>query len=66
MDFPSIKDWPAGERPRERLVHVGVERLSDTELLAILLGRGAPGLSAVDLARCSRIVCTCMHFLADL
>lgn len=51
MDVPSIKNWPPGDRPRERLVQSGAEQLSDTELLAILLGRGAPGLSAVDLAR---------------
>lgn len=51
VDFLSIKDWPARERPRERLVHSGAENLSDTELLAVLLGRGAPGLSATDLAR---------------
>jgi DNA repair protein RadC len=51
MAMFTIKDWPASERPRERLVQSGAEHLSDTELLAVLLGRGAPGLSAVDLAR---------------
>ena len=51
MKMPTIKDWPVDERPRERLIQSGAEHLSDTELLAVLLGRGAPGLSAVDLAR---------------
>ncbi len=47
----SIKDWPAGERPRERLALGGAGKLSDAELIAILLGRGTRGASAVDLAR---------------
>ncbi|WP_444943189.1 DNA repair protein RadC [Microbulbifer sp. ZKSA006] len=46
-----IKDWPAGERPREKLLQRGAESLSDAELLAIFLRVGLPGLSAVDLAR---------------
>lgn len=46
-----IKDWPPGEQPRERLSAAGVRHLSDAELIAILLGRGTRGLSAVDLAR---------------
>jgi DNA repair protein RadC len=48
---PSIKDWPAMERPRERLAHAGPDHLSDAELLAIMLGRGTAGVSALDLAR---------------
>jgi DNA repair protein RadC len=51
MDLRTIREWPAGERPRERLLLSGPDHLSDAELLAILLGRGAPGVSAVDLAR---------------
>jgi DNA repair protein RadC len=47
----SIKDWPAGERPRERLVSGGPEQLSDAELLALVLGRGVRGSSAMELAR---------------
>lgn len=47
----SIKDWPAGERPREKLLAQGASTLSDAELLAIFLRTGLPGLSAVDLAR---------------
>ena len=46
-----ISDWPAAERPRERLLALGAPALSDAELLAVLLRTGIPGKSAVDLAR---------------
>ncbi|NJD25173.1 MAG: JAB domain-containing protein [Betaproteobacteria bacterium] len=47
----AISDWPEGERPRERLLALGPEALSDAELLAIYLRIGVRGKSAVDLAR---------------
>ena len=47
----SITDWPAGERPREKLLQRGAAALSDAELLAIFLRTGVVGKSAVDLAR---------------
>jgi DNA repair protein RadC len=47
----SIKDWPATERPREKLLAMGSASLSDAELLAIFLRTGVTGKSAVDLAR---------------
>ena len=47
----AITDWPANERPREKLLELGVEALSDAELLAIFLRVGVTGKSAVDLAR---------------
>lgn len=47
----AITDWPAGERPRERLAARGAAALSDAELLAIFLRVGIVGKSAVDLAR---------------
>lgn len=47
----SIRDWPALERPREKLLAQGAAALSDAELLAIFLRTGVSGLSAVDLAR---------------
>lgn len=47
----AITDWPASERPREKLLEMGVETLSDAELLAIFLRVGVTGKSAVDLAR---------------
>lgn len=47
----AITDWPADERPREKLLQKGAESLTDAELLAIFLRVGLPGKSAVDLAR---------------
>ncbi len=47
----SIRDWPAAERPREKLLELGAASLSDAELLAIFLRVGVRGRSAVDLAR---------------
>ena len=47
----SIRDWPAAERPREKLLQHGSGSLSDAELLAIFLRTGVSGKSAVDLAR---------------
>lgn len=47
----AIKDWPADERPRGKLLQRGAQALSDAELLAIFLRTGVTGLSAVALAR---------------
>lgn len=47
----AITDWPADERPREKLLARGAPMLSDAELLAIFLRTGCKGKSAVDLAR---------------
>ena len=47
----AITDWPAAERPREKLIELGAQALSDAELLAIFLRVGVTGKSAVDLAR---------------
>nr|MBP6531557.1 hypothetical protein [Burkholderiales bacterium] len=47
----SIKDWPADDRPREKLLERGAEALTDAELLAIFLRIGVTGKSAVELAR---------------
>ncbi len=47
----AIRDWPAEERPREKLLARGAQALSDAELLAIFLRTGVQGCSAVDLAR---------------
>ncbi len=46
-----INDWPAEERPREKLFAQGAAALSNAELLALLVGHGQAGLNAVDLAR---------------
>lgn len=47
----TIKDWPAEERPREKLLAKGSEVLTDAELLAIFLRTGIAGKTAVDLAK---------------
>lgn len=47
----AITDWPADERPREKLLKLGAKALSDAELLAIFLRIGISGKTAVDLAR---------------
>jgi len=47
----AITDWPAAERPRERLLALGPRPLSDAELLAIFLRTGLRGSSALDLSR---------------
>lgn len=48
-----IKVWPEGERPRERLIKGGADRLSDAELLALIIRTGdfAAKVSAIDLGR---------------
>ena len=47
----SIRTWPDGERPREKLLHRGGGALSDAELLAVFLGSGRRGINAVELGR---------------
>lgn len=46
-----IKDLPAHERPREKLLAKGAEALSDQELLAIILGKGSQKNDVLSLAR---------------
>lgn len=46
-----LKDQPASERPRERLVALGAEALSQAELIAILLRTGLKGMNAVEVGR---------------
>ncbi|HOZ78254.1 MAG TPA: DNA repair protein RadC [Ferruginibacter sp.] len=47
----SIKNWAADDRPREKLSAKGASALSDSELIAILIGIGHKEKSAVDLAK---------------
>lgn len=47
----AIHDWPAQERPRERMLALGATVLSDAELLALFLGSGTRGRDAVTTAR---------------
>lgn len=46
-----VREWPASEQPREKLIHLGPEHLSDAELLAILLRVGVAGQDVVSLAQ---------------
>lgn len=48
-----IKEWPADERPREKMQKNGPSGLSDAELLALVIRSGDPGTkqSAIDLGR---------------
>ncbi|MGH8032340.1 MAG: RadC family protein [Luteimonas sp.] len=52
-----IRDWPATERPREKLLARGPAALSDAELVAIFLGSGVRGMDAVATAR--RLLADC-------
>ena len=45
----TIAHWSEDDQPREKLRDNGPQALSDAELLAILIGSGTPGVSAVDL-----------------
>ena len=49
MNGTRLKDQPASERPRERLVALGPDALSHAELVAILLRTGLKGANAVDI-----------------
>jgi len=47
----SIRNWAFEDRPREKMLLKGIQSLSDSELLALLIGSGTRKYSAVDLAR---------------
>ena len=51
MENLSITQWAEEDRPRERLLAHGAAALSNAELLAILIGSGQPGVSAVELMK---------------
>jgi len=46
----NIREMPNEEKPREKMMREGVEKLSTTELIAIILGSGTRGISALELA----------------
>lgn len=53
----SINDIPTHDRPREKLLRKGAAALSDQELLAVLLGKGTPGMDVMTLAgKLARVV----------
>lgn len=47
----TIKHWAKDDRPREKLIIFGADKLSNSELLAILIHNGTAKKSALDLAR---------------
>ncbi|ABE53621.1 DNA repair protein RadC [Shewanella denitrificans OS217] len=47
----AIKDWPQGEGPRDKLLQQGAARLSDAELLAVLIRNGISGQNALTTGR---------------
>ncbi len=47
----TIKELPAGERPREKLLEKGSKSLSNSEILALLLGSGSKGRTALELGQ---------------
>ena len=49
MEKLTIAHWSEDDQPREKLRDKGPQALSNTELLAILIGSGTPGTSAVEL-----------------
>jgi DNA repair protein RadC len=49
--MPKIKDIPKVDRPREKLEKYGPEKLSSSELLAIILGKGTRGMNVVEMSK---------------
>lgn len=62
-----IKNWPAGERPREKVLRSGTSALSEAELLALIIGSGdaASSRSALDLGRELLLEFKVLRALAD-
>jgi DNA repair protein RadC len=60
----NINQWAEEDRPREKLMRLGAEALSNAELLAILIGSGSTKESAVDLMK--RILSDCKNNLNTL
>lgn len=60
----TLREWSEEDRPREKMIQKGASALTDSELLAILIGSGSRNESAVDLAR--RIMAGCSHNINEL
>mgnify|MGYP003587312517 CR=1 FL=1 len=46
-----MNDIPQADRPREKLLRKGAQALSDQELLAVMIGKGTPGMDVMTLAK---------------
>src|SRR6478672_7194283 len=62
--YTPINQWAEDDRPREKLLLKGKSALSDSELLAILIGSGSRNESAVRL--CQRILASVNNNLNQL
>ena len=62
--YTPINQWAEDDRPREKFLLKGKSTLSDSELLAILIGSGSRNESAVQL--CQRILASTDHNLNRL
>ena len=62
--YTPINQWAEDDRPREKFLLKGKATLSDSELLAILIGSGSRNESAVQL--CQRILASCENNLNTL
>ena len=60
----NINQWAEEDRPREKLMRLGADALTNAELLAILIGSGSTKESAVDLMK--RILNDCQNNLNTL
>jgi DNA repair protein RadC len=60
----TIREWAEDDRPREKMLLRGVKSLSDSELLAILIGSGNKDETAVELAR--RMMHECNGSISEL
>lgn len=60
----TINNWAEEDRPREKLMRLGADSLSNAELLAILIGSGSPRESAVELMK--RVMNDCQNNLNTL
>jgi len=60
----AIKAWAEDDRPREKLLSKTPESLTDSELLAILIGKGTRQKNAVDLAK--ELLCSVKNNLNEL
>ncbi len=64
MKTLSITQWAEEDRPREKMMRLGAAALSNAELLAILIGSGSPGESAVELMK--KVLADCKNNLNTL
>ncbi len=64
MEKLNINQWAEEDRPREKLMRLGAQSLTNAELLAILIGSGSKDESAVDLMK--RVLNDCNNNLNTL